>query len=165
MGRRFTRRVSPAVHELGIVFHIIREVEDVAAANGIHRVSAVTLALGEVSGVVPELLLDAWGWSRAKHAVVEHAELVLETVPAVSFCEDCRQEFGTVANGKTCPVCGGGNTYLVQGQEVQIREIEVPDEEGTAEDGATADDTRAPFAQASASPMDAVDAANPVHID
>ena len=47
------------MHELGIVYHIIRDVENVARANGVRRVSSVTLLLGEVSGVVPDLLLDA----------------------------------------------------------------------------------------------------------
>ena len=48
------------MHELGIVYHIIRDVENVARANGVRHVSSVTLLLGEVSGVVPDLLLDAW---------------------------------------------------------------------------------------------------------
>ena len=48
------------MHELGIVYHIIRDVENVARANGVRRVSSVTLLLVEVSGVVPDLLLDAW---------------------------------------------------------------------------------------------------------
>ena len=38
------------MHELGIVFHIIRSVEDVARENNLRRVSSVTLELGEVSG-------------------------------------------------------------------------------------------------------------------
>lgn len=54
------------MHELGIVYHIIRDVENVARANGVSRVSSVTLLLGEVSGVVPDLLLDAWRWAADK---------------------------------------------------------------------------------------------------
>ena len=48
------------MHELGIVFNIIESVEQVAAENGIARVSTVTLELGEVSGIVPEYLADCW---------------------------------------------------------------------------------------------------------
>ena len=40
------------MHELGIVFHIIRTVEDVARQNDVARIQRVTLQLGEVSGVV-----------------------------------------------------------------------------------------------------------------
>ena len=38
------------MHELGIVFHIIRTVEDVARQNDVTRIRRVTLQLGEVSG-------------------------------------------------------------------------------------------------------------------
>ena len=40
------------MHELGIVFHIIRTVEDVAKENHGARIQRVTLQFGEVSGVV-----------------------------------------------------------------------------------------------------------------
>ena len=50
------------VHELGIVFHIIKSVEDIAAEARIGRVSAVTLELGEVSGIIPHYLEDCWRW-------------------------------------------------------------------------------------------------------
>ncbi|MFQ9762932.1 MAG: hydrogenase/urease maturation nickel metallochaperone HypA [Gemmiger formicilis] len=39
------------MHELGIVFHIIRTAEDVARQNDVTRIRRVTLQLGEVSGV------------------------------------------------------------------------------------------------------------------
>ena len=44
------------MHELGIVFHIIRTVEDVARQNDVTRIRRVTLQLGEVSGVVESYL-------------------------------------------------------------------------------------------------------------
>jgi len=41
----------------------------------------------------------------------------------VTFCEDCKQEYETVAHGKTCPHCGSENTYLVTGNEVILKEV------------------------------------------
>lgn len=52
------------MHELGIVFHIIRTVEDVSRQNDATRIRRVTLQLGEVSGVVKSLsagLLEVGG--------------------------------------------------------------------------------------------------------
>ena len=46
------------MHELGIVFHIIRTVEDVAKQNDVTCIRRVTLQLGEVSGVVESYLQD-----------------------------------------------------------------------------------------------------------
>lgn len=141
------------MHELGIVYHIIRDVENVARANGVRRVSSVTLLLGEVSGVVPDLLLDAWRWAADKKPITEGAELIVEPVAAVTHCEACGQDYATVEHGKICPHCGSGETYLLQGQEVMIKQIETPDE-GPTEAGISEP----------ADTPDAVDAANPLHI-
>ena len=42
------------MHELGIVFYIIRDVKEAAEANHVLHVSAVVMNIGEVSTVVPE---------------------------------------------------------------------------------------------------------------
>lgn len=62
------------MHELGIVFHTIRTIEEVAAEQGLTRVGSVTLELGEVSGAIPQELASCWDWAvnrtellRARH--------------------------------------------------------------------------------------------------
>lgn len=113
------------MHELGIVFYIIKDVKKVAEENGVKHVSKVTMNIGEVSTVVPYLLTDCWDWAVKKEEMLTDCKLEIVTLPAVSFCEDCRKEFETVKFGKTCPHCKGGNTYLLRGNEVEIKEIEV----------------------------------------
>ena len=44
------------MHELGIVFHVIRAVENIGREQGLTDVASVTLELGQVSGVVPHEL-------------------------------------------------------------------------------------------------------------
>ena len=112
------------MHELGIVFHIIKSVERVAAENDLEKVSAVVLELGEVSGVVPDYLTDCWKWATAKTELVEGSELRIETLPAATHCDGCGRDYPTVAHGKTCPHCQSGNTWLLTGNEVNIKEIE-----------------------------------------
>lgn len=112
------------MHELGIVFHIIRSVEQVAAENNLEKVSAVVLELGEVSGVVPDYLTDCWKWAAAKTGLVSGSELRIETLRAVTHCDGCGRDYPTVAHGKTCPHCGSGETWLLTGSEVNIKEIE-----------------------------------------
>ena len=114
------------MHELGVVFHIIKDLEAVAAANHVDKISKVTLQLGEVSTVIPHYLTDCWKWASAKNELVNGAELIIEPIPAVTWCEDCEREYGTVEHGRTCPYCGGGNTYLLRGNEFMIKDIEVP---------------------------------------
>ena len=113
------------MHELGIVFYIIRDVKAVAEENGVEHVAAVVMDIGEVSTIVPEYLTDCWRWAADREPLLKGCELKVNTLPAVSFCGDCQTEFGTVEHGKTCPRCGGGNTWLLRGNEVEIKEIEV----------------------------------------
>lgn len=115
------------MHELGVVFHCIKEVNEIAAENKVSRVNSVTIQLGEVSTVIPELFEDCWNWAVKKETVLKDAKIHIEKVDAVTFCEGCRREYPTVQYGKTCPYCGSGNTYLVQGNEFMIKEIEVVD--------------------------------------
>ena len=65
------------MHELGIVFHIIRTVEDVAKENHVARIQRVTLQLGEVSGVVESYLQDCWKWAAAKSEILPGAALTV----------------------------------------------------------------------------------------
>lgn len=116
------------MHELGIVFHIIRSVEDVAAQNNLRRVSSVTLQVGEVSGIIPSYLTDCWRWACDKNDLMRGCELEVEEIPAVTHCEGCGCDYPTVASGRTCPHCGSGDTYLVQGNETLIKEIATPDQ-------------------------------------
>ena len=113
------------MHELGDVFYVVRDVKQVAEENAVEKVSSVTLQIGEVSGIIHEYLTDCWNWARKKETVMEEAELLIEQIDAVSFCEDCKQEYPTVEYAKVCPHCGSENTYLVRGNEFLIKEIEV----------------------------------------
>lgn len=113
------------MHELGIVFHVIDMVEKAASENGAESVASVTLRLGEVSGAIPHELTNCWNWAVRKTERMREAELVIETIPAVTLCEDCGQTYATVPQGKTCPHCGSGRTYLTQGNEIELKEITV----------------------------------------
>ena len=112
------------MHELGIVFHIIKSVEEIGAQNELTKVSSVTLELGEVSGIVPEYLTDCWKWAAAKSELLAGSELRVEQVDAVTYCEDCGKTYPTVQYAKICPHCGSDKTYLVTGNEISIKEIE-----------------------------------------
>ena len=48
------------MHELGIVFHVIKTIEQVGQEQGLQNVASVTLELGEVSGAIPHELESCW---------------------------------------------------------------------------------------------------------
>lgn len=113
------------MHELGVVFYVIRDVRKVAQDNHVENVETVTLEIGEVLGVVHDYLIDCWNWAVKKESIMEHAKLQIETIPAVTFCENCKKEYETVRYAKVCLYCQSENTYLVQGNEFNIKEIGV----------------------------------------
>ena len=115
------------MHELGIVFYIIRDVKKAAEENKAAHVSRVVMNIGEVSTIIPDYLTDCWRWAADKEDLLRGCELRINTVPAITRCGDCGGQYGTVEHGKTCPHCGSSNTWLVQGNEVEIKEIVVPD--------------------------------------
>ena len=54
------------MHELGIIVHVMRTVEEIAAENNLTEIRSVTCEIGEVSGVVPEYMTDCWGYARSR---------------------------------------------------------------------------------------------------
>lgn len=112
------------MHELGIVFYIIRDVKEVAEQNNVSHVSKVVMNIGEVSTVIPDYLTDCWRWAADKEELLKGCELEVITTKAITHCDGCGKDYPTVEHGKTCPFCGSEQTWLVTGNEVEIKEIE-----------------------------------------
>ena len=112
------------MHELGIVFKIMDTIEEVAKEQNLLKVSKVVLEVGEVSTVIPEYLEDCWKWACKRSELMKECELKHETIKAVTYCEDCSKTYETVKYAKICPYCNSEHTYLIKGNEVQIKEIE-----------------------------------------
>lgn len=111
------------MHELGIVFHIMDSLEEVARENQLTQIHSVTIELGEVSAVVEEYLTDCWNWAVKKRTLLTGCQILVEPIRAVTLCESCGKEYGTVAHGRICPHCGSERTHLLTGSEINIREI------------------------------------------
>lgn len=113
------------MHELGIVFEIADSVEKIAKENNVKKVTKVILEIGEVSMVINSYLEDCWNWNAKRTELFKDCKLEIETIKAVTYCEDCQKEYETVKHGKTCPYCKSENTYLLRGNETNIKEIVV----------------------------------------
>lgn len=111
------------MHELGVAFHIADKVEEVAKENEASKVLKVILQLGEVSTVIPDYLVDVWNWHCKRVELLNDCELEIEVIPAITYCDDCKQTYKTITYGKTCPHCGSEKTWLHQGNEVNIKDI------------------------------------------
>lgn len=115
------------MHELSIVTHVAKTLDEVAIENNLKKIGSVTLEIGEVSGIITDYFEDCWNYFKVKHPILEESVLKIEMIPAITFCEDCKQEYKTLQYGKICPHCKSEHTYLVQGNECNIKEIEAED--------------------------------------
>lgn len=113
------------MHELGVVFYIIKDAKEAAINNGAKKIKSVSLNLGEVTTIIPYYLEDCWKWAVEKEEITSGCELKINKIPAITYCENCHKEYETVKFGKICPHCQSERTYLKQGNEVEIKEIEV----------------------------------------
>ncbi len=113
------------MHELGIVMYFIDLVEKEAAENNAEEVLSVTLEVGEVSTIVPSYFRDCYNWAIKQTKYMKNCQLNLVIIEGMSFCRDCHKTYRTTSYGKTCPYCGSLDTYLVTGDEVTVRELQV----------------------------------------
>ena len=108
---------------MAIAESITREVDAIAASEGIARVVRLTLVIGELSGVDKESLSFALPFA-AEGTVLAGTEFVFEDEPAVVECSKCgarsAAEFPLVA----CPACGAGNVEIVWGGGLEIKSME-----------------------------------------
>jgi hydrogenase nickel incorporation protein HypA/HybF len=117
------------MHEMGIVTHLAKTLDELAAEQHITRIGSVTLQVGEVSGIMTDYFVDCWNYFKVRHPVLKDSELKLETLPAVTICEHCGKTYETVKYGRTCPYCQSEETYLLTGNECIIKEIEAETED------------------------------------
>ena len=112
------------MHEISIVKNICATLEDFAAENNLTKIGRVTLTLGEVSGVVPHYLTDAWGWFTKKSELLVDSRLEIEFQKAHTRCNACGEIYSTLTYAKICPKCHSEDTVLVDGLDIEIKEIE-----------------------------------------
>ena len=123
------------MHELGIVFEIQKRVTAVAEENGLalSDIAQVVVEVGEASTIVPRYLKECWP-AATDGTEMEHAELVVELLIAKVRCKKCGEVYEYLKNNKKCPVCGAWECTMVTGQEFNIKEIAVFEEEDSKED-------------------------------
>lgn len=85
------------MHELSIVTYVVKQVQEIAEKNNLTEIESVTLEFGEVSGIVPEYLEDCWNWYTKKEPIIQGTKFLYEIIPAVTWCDDCKQTYPTVS--------------------------------------------------------------------
>lgn len=112
------------MHEASIALSLIDVASEVLREQGGVRASALTVRIGQWSSVVPEALLSAFP-ACAEGTLLEGARLSVVTVPGVGECPVHGPVTLDVTRGLRCPQCGTPTPTLLQGDELELDEIEL----------------------------------------
>ncbi len=112
------------MHELSIAMSIVEMAQEEAERRGI-QVCAVHLKLGRLSGVVKEALLSSYEMA-CFDTPLAGSQLVIEEIPIVVFCPNCKAERPLSSMQLfCCSECGTPTAEVVHGKELEVVALEV----------------------------------------
>jgi hydrogenase nickel incorporation protein HypA/HybF len=111
------------MHEVSIMQSALQTVERVARERNLAKVSRVSMRVGVLSGVVPDSLQFAFE-VLCVNTVAAGAELDIEIVPAVFWCEACQSERRLTTLDFECDLCHGPLILKGGGHELEISSVE-----------------------------------------
>lgn len=117
------------MHELSVCLSLMQQVESIARERNAQKVTRITLNIGPLSGVEPELLRHAYPLASAG-TVAADAELIMHSADIVVRCSQCDSETTVAPNKLLCGSCGDFRTRVVSGDELTLLRVEL---EHTAE--------------------------------
>jgi hydrogenase nickel incorporation protein HypA/HybF len=110
------------MHEYSIVEALMTRIDEQARAHGAAAVHRVSLRIGELSGIEPDLLRSAFEMVRER-TVCDQATLEIRHVPVRWVCAACERDID--AGGVLrCAACGG-LARLAQGDEIVLDQLEL----------------------------------------
>ena len=112
------------MHELSLCLSLMQQIDSIVRDRNAIRVTSVTLDIGPLSGVEPELLRNAYPLAAAG-TPAEEAELVIQTADVVVRCSQCDCETAVAPNKLLCGACGDFRTRVVRGDELLLLRVEL----------------------------------------
>ncbi|MDF2483965.1 MAG: hydrogenase nickel incorporation protein HypA [Herbinix sp.] len=110
------------MHELSVLFEIVKQVELVAKKNEVEHIETLILQIGELSSMIPHYMKKLYP-AAIEGTILADSRLEIEVIPANGLCKDCRQVFNLIKEKGTCPTCQSKSFELLSGKEFMIKEI------------------------------------------
>lgn len=110
------------MHEMSLAVSLIERVQAEAAKGGLSRVSRVSLEVGSLQSVEPELLQEAFSVV-AEGTLAEGAVLEMEVREAQALCHACGSKFEPAYFHYACPACGKADAEILGGRDLFLRSL------------------------------------------
>ena len=112
------------MHELAICQALLDQVHRLAKEENAVAVTTITIEVGPLSGVEPDLLSRAYSLARL-NSLAHDAELIVTTSQIRVACDVCDTETVAATNNLVCGECGNWRTRLVAGDELTLLQVEL----------------------------------------
>jgi hydrogenase nickel incorporation protein HypA/HybF len=112
------------MHEISLMQDALELALEETRSRGATRVHKIILRVGRLAGVEPDALAFAFEAVTADTAAAG-ADLIIEHVPVVCSCSDCRAEFEPDDFIFRCPGCGDLCCEVRRGGELELASLEV----------------------------------------
>ena len=114
------------MHEMSIVNGILQACIPAAEQQGAKKILSVYLKIGEMSGLVPQIVEEYFQVAAAGTSA-EGAKLVIEKTPVKIRCGSCGFEGVVKARTYRCPECESADYRIISGREYLVDRMEVED--------------------------------------
>lgn len=117
------------MHEMGIAMQIIEiATTSIPAEMKGSRVVRVNLRVGKLAAIVPDSLRFCFEIA-SQDTPLAGAELVIEELPVLARCNDCRFQWTISEPVFVCQKCNSGAIQLLSGRELDIESIELAEKD------------------------------------
>ena len=110
------------LHELGVVFEIVKQVERIAKEQKLTKIDTLVLQIGELSSMIPMYIEQCYP-AAVDGTILQDTKLKIEILPGNGICKECGHVFNILQSKKRCPKCSSENWELLCGKEFYIKEI------------------------------------------
>lgn len=117
------RKERKLLHEVGITCSLVEIAERHAREQGSSKIISVTLAIGALSGVVPEAVEFCFE-ACTRGTLLEGSRLIVKRIPGRGRCPACSLETELDPYIFSCPACGALGLERLQGEELRLVEME-----------------------------------------
>lgn len=110
------------MHELGIVYEVIKVVDAFVKENQLVKVEKIVLEIGQLSQAIPRFITSCFP-AAVSETPYEDTTLEIQIIQAIGLCKSCDNIYHVIDHRKVCPKCQHESFELLSGQEFEIKEI------------------------------------------
>jgi len=112
------------MHEISITQNILDDVEHCLSNEQYSKVINIKIKVGEFTALDPSSLQFCYK-ALTNGTKLENTELIIEIIPLVCHCNNCKEETHIDNFLFICEKCGSNDIDIISGQELILSEINV----------------------------------------